>query len=77
MSENQFSPKPTTALDDKRAVEPLLVCLQDEDSNVRRHAAEALGKLGNQRAIAPLIACLKDQDVNVRSFAAKALAMFS
>ena len=74
MSENQFPPKPTTAvLNDQRAIEPLIVCLQDNDSDVRRNAAEALGKLADERAIAPLILCLKDADAEVRRQATKAL----
>ncbi|MDZ7413064.1 MAG: HEAT repeat domain-containing protein, partial [candidate division KSB1 bacterium] len=42
------------------AVEPLVGCLRDEDSDVREAAAEALGKIGDKRAIAALAAALAD-----------------
>ena len=41
---------------------------------VRRHAAEALGKIGDARGIAPLIESLKDEDWLVRRNAAESLA---
>jgi len=40
---------------------------------VRRHAAEALGKIGERRAVAGLILCLKDEESVVRGYAAEAL----
>ncbi len=57
---------------DRRAVTPLIRCLQeDENDFVRAKAAEALGRIGNQRAINPLIRALKDKAV--RRIAARAL----
>ena len=47
--------------------------LSDDDFDVRRHAAEALGKLGDKRAVDPLINALSDDDFWVRLSAAEAL----
>ena len=49
--------------------------MKDQDVNVRRFSAIALGKIGLEAkdvALA-LTSALKDQDINVRSYAAKAL----
>lgn len=54
-------------------VEPLAAALEDNDIQVRRHAALALGKTGNINAIGPLIQALGDVDNEVRSYAAQAL----
>ena len=43
------------------------------DEGVRRHAAGALGKIGDARAVEPLIGVLSDDDENVRWRAAEAL----
>lgn len=40
------------------AVKPLIVALGDTDDDVRRAAAEALGRLGDARAIKPLVATI-------------------
>src|SRR5436190_8566766 len=59
---------------DLRAVEPLIVMLQDTDYSVRKAAVQALQQIGDTRAISPLITMLQnysrpdDQEV-----AAKAL----
>jgi HEAT repeat protein len=45
-------------LKDKKAVEPLILALKDEDESVRWKAAEALGKIKDARAVEPLIAAL-------------------
>jgi phycocyanobilin lyase alpha subunit len=45
-------------LDDKRAVEPLIGCLQFPDYYVRESAAQALEMLGDRRAIGALIKLL-------------------
>jgi len=58
---------------DKRAVEPLIKALEDEDRNVRWGAAEALGYIGDKRAVEPLIKALEDEDWYVRKRAAYAL----
>lgn len=57
------------------AINPLLNALKDRDINVRRAAAEALGKIvpDNQVAVKPLIGALKDSDLRVRMAAATAL----
>ncbi|MBN3927041.1 MAG: HEAT repeat domain-containing protein [Nostoc sp. NMS4] len=51
--------------------------LQDEDSDVRRRAAEALGKISNQEAVSALIKALQDEDSDVRRRAAEALGKIS
>jgi HEAT repeat protein len=45
----------------------------EKDSDVRRKAANALGKIGDSRAVEPLIRALNDSDRDVRWHAAKAL----
>lgn len=55
-------------------VPELIAALQDEDGNVRRLAASALGKIGDRRAVAPLLALLKKEErPQVRQYAVKAL----
>jgi hypothetical protein len=55
-----------------RAVALLIAMLKDDDSSVRRGAAEALGQLGDAK-FEPLVALLKDDDYRVRRGAAEAL----
>jgi HEAT repeat protein len=55
------------------AVPPLIQALGDSDRDVRRAAAEALGKLGDPQAVPPLIKALGDSDWDVRRAAAEAL----
>jgi HEAT repeat protein len=55
------------------AVEPLINALKDNDKDVRRGAAIALGEIGDVRAVEPLINALKDNDKRVRSEAVIAL----
>jgi len=45
------------------AVQPLLAALEDQDWQVRKAAAEALGKIGDGRAVAPLVAALHEGGV--------------
>lgn len=59
---------------DKRAVEPLLAALTDENPLVRKLAARTLGILGDKRAFEPLVAALRDKDPTVGGAAANALA---
>jgi len=52
----------------------VLSALEDQDSDVRKFAAEALGKIGSQTAIEPLLLALStDPDSDVRKSAAEAL----
>jgi HEAT repeat protein len=60
-------------LRDARAVEPLIVALEDDDWWVRSGAARALRKLGDTRAVEPLIAVLRDEEELVRQHALRAL----
>jgi len=46
------------ALQDRRAVGPLLSCLKGKEIAVREHAAAALGEIGDARAVQPLIGTL-------------------
>ena len=55
------------------SIEPLISALQDVDSNMRRSAAFALGRIGDTRAVESLVASLKDEDTNVRWHATSAL----
>ena len=60
-------------LGDKRAVDPLINALADDEYQVRQAAAEALGQLGDKRAVDPLIKALVDGHSDVRKAAAEAL----
>lgn len=61
---------------DPRAVRPLIHCCNDEDSEIRRHATDALGKLRSGRAVYTLIERMKDksEEAGTRQCAASALA---
>ena len=58
-----------------RVVPELIVVLQDQrkDPEVRKNAAEALGKIKDPRAVEPLITALKDEYSEVRWHAAWSL----
>ena len=56
-----------------KSVKGLIEALKDEDSGVRKTAAEALGEIGNAGATVPLIEALKDKNSRVRKTAAEAL----
>lgn len=56
----------------KRAVEPLIAALKNEDPNIRGIAARILGEIKNPLAVEPLIAALKDKHRYVRRNAAEA-----
>lgn len=60
---------------DPRAVEPLLECLKDADSMVRRSAIEALSRLSSTRSVDALVDRFKDrnEDWLSRIYAAEAL----
>ena len=64
------------ALGEKEAaISSRLLCLEDANEDVRRHAAFALGKLGNasETVISALLLRLQDENYLVRLFAAQAL----
>jgi len=61
-------------LGDRRAVEPLILVLDDESGGVRRAAAGALGAIGDRRALAALRAAQQDPDPSVGEEAARAVA---
>ena len=51
----------------------IISALEDEDSDVRAEAADALGEIGDARAVEPLTQALEDEDAYVRYQAEKAL----
>jgi HEAT repeat protein len=55
------------------AVEPLIDSLYAEDHNIRKNAAEILGKIRDARAVEPLINALEDRYPSVRMMVANAL----
>jgi len=55
------------------AVDPLIALLMDEDSDVRVHAATALGWVGGEDAVLPLMVALQDENAYVRRYAARAM----
>src|SRR5439155_1426019 len=55
------------------AVGPLILALRYSNKDVRRRAAEALGKIGDVRAVEALVAVLMDSDEGVRHRATEAL----
>jgi HEAT repeat protein len=55
------------------AVEPLVKCLNNEDTRVRANAIYALGKIGDERAIQPLINHLPAASLEMRSRISDAL----
>jgi len=60
-------------LGDRRAVPALIEALKDGIAQVRRHAARALGMLGDASAAEPLRALENDPDKSVRDEVALAL----
>ena len=77
-SDYQIHSRATDALRQigKEAVPALIAALKDEDADVRRSAATALGKIGAEakEAIPSLTDALKDEDADVRNNAAEALS---
>jgi HEAT repeat protein len=63
------------ALEDQRAVEPLLDLLEDREAGVREQVCWALGALGDERALHRLLPSLKDPDARVRRQAAWAIGV--
>lgn len=60
-------------IESRKAVQPLILRLEDPDIEVRWKAAEALGKIADDEALEPLIYALNDDDGDVRKQAARAL----
>lgn len=58
---------------DRRAVEPLMAALSDDDDTLRANAAWALGELKESRAVEPILMLLKDEWSYPRQQAAVAL----
>ena len=54
-------------------VSPLIAALRDDESEVRRRAAEVLGQIGATKATAALVEALHDSDEHLARFAATAL----
>ena len=61
------------AINDQRAVEPLIEMLQDESRDLRKYSVEALGQIGDKTAAEPLIKMLKNNDNILRLHSANAL----
>lgn len=61
---------------DTSLVAAVILRLKDEDAEVRRTAANALGRMQNRRAIDPLVAALEDESEEVRHAALEALSNF-
>jgi HEAT repeat protein len=58
-----------------RVVEPLIAALRDDNFELRKRAAEVLGRIGDPRAAQPLSLLQDDVDPAVRSVAKKSLSM--
>ncbi len=56
-----------------RKIEPLIAILNDQETAVRKIAAEALGKIGDTHAIEPLLAAVNDKEEAVREIVKDAL----
>jgi beta-lactamase regulating signal transducer with metallopeptidase domain len=61
---------------DTSLVAAVIERLRDEDDDVRRAAAEALGRFRHASAIAPLVRALEDEDAEVRHAALDALGNY-
>lgn len=59
-------------MEKKRDVKGLIKALNNRDYDVRREAAEALGRIGDKRAVEPLIQALKERG-DLSAYAAEAL----
>jgi HEAT repeat protein len=65
-----------TAASDTAVVRALMARLRDEDAEVRRAAADALGRIGDPLAIPALISALDDPETEVRRSVLDALSQF-
>ena len=75
-SQSIVAPAPTPTTRDSAVVAALIARLKDESAEVRRAAANALGKLEDARAVPALISALSDDEARVRAAAAGALGNF-
>lgn len=75
-NDNDRGPRGVTSAADTAVVRALMARLKDEDAEVRRAAAEALGQIGEPMAIAALVQALDDQDGGVQEAALEALGNF-
>lgn len=57
----------------KPAVQPLILALEDDRSNLREAAAETLGRIKDPQSIEPLVQLLKDDDLGIRLTAERSL----
>jgi len=57
----------------KKAVDPLIIALQDEANDVRGSSATALGRIGSEKSVDALITALQDEANNVRKSATLAI----
>ena len=64
---------PEVVMEDEDPVASKISRLTDEDPEVRRYTAWALGLLGDDRAVSPLEGCLGDPEPRVREAAADSL----
>jgi HEAT repeat protein len=69
----QRTPQSDTGSTNAAVIEALTGALKDSDTGVRRHAAIALGEIGDARAVSALIAALADKDREVRRAVVTAL----
>lgn len=60
-------------MEKNKDIDSLLWALRNENSNVRREAAEALGRIGDVKAVEPLIKAFVDMNEQVRHSAAEAV----
>jgi HEAT repeat protein len=60
-------------LGDARAVDALLLMLDEKDKEIVLTVVESLGRIGDKRAVAPLVRMLRNQDLFLRKKAAEAL----
>ena len=75
-SSARVASSPRSPARDSTVVAALIGRLRDEDAQVRRAAADALGKFEDTRAVPALVAALADREAEVRAAAASALASF-
>jgi len=60
-------------MEKNKDIDSLLWALRNENSNVRREAAEVLGRIGDVKAVEPLIKAFVDMNEQVRHSAAEAV----